>query len=229
MTAAVFLLFACGVAREERPPSDVVAWRGYVFRSPVSTDAEDLLVSGVVTVTPAGGEPVAAEQPYPEEYPGYWSVELPAGVPVDLDIEGEGLVPSRWSADAPASDGAWSPGALFGMERAWVDSTFAQVGEAAGASVPPLDDSRAFGWAFRRDGPGGACEALTFGGAAPVCLVTDDQGELNVVTTGEWSQAFALDLPLGPVELAVDGRVLESYEARGGDVVVAGWIAGDVP
>ena len=229
MTVASVLtvLLACGVAREERAASDIVTWRGYVFRSPVVEDGEDVLSDGTITVSPLGGDAIPAEQPFPDEYPGYWSVELPAGAAVRIDIEGEGLYPSRWAADAPSNDGSWSTGSVFGMERAWADATFAGVGELATVEVPPLDATRTHAWAFRRDGAGGVCEDLTIGGVAPVCLLADEAGELSVVTEGVWSQAFVFGLAPGPVELAVGGRVLETYVATGGDVVVAGWIAGD--
>jgi hypothetical protein len=208
MILALSFLMGCADARAARALGDVAVWRGYLYRTPEAESAEELLVDGRFSVTPEGSSPIEATQPY-AEYPGYWSVEVPAGVPVTLRIEGEGLIPSQWAADAPRSDGVWQTGALFGAERVWAKERFAGAAELAGESAPDLAGS-VWAWAFRRDGEGGDCAALRFGGVAPVCLLAGEDGTVRQVRSGPWSEAFAWSIPAGPVELTSGAVALET-------------------
>ncbi len=216
--------------RDERPPSDVVRWAGYVFRSGEGTEGEDLLVDGTLTFTVAADAvPVEAELPYPDDYPGYWSVELPAAAPLTVRIEGPGLVPSVWAADAPANDGSWAAGSLFGADQAWLVSLFEGFGETTGGASVPLDATSAWAWGFWRDGARGDCAGVRVAGAAVACVGTDEAGALVPVTEGPFTAWFATGLAPGTVELEVveeDVTVLtESWPLSGGDVGVAGWMA----
>jgi hypothetical protein len=44
------------------------------------------------------------------------------------------------------------------------------------------------------------------------------------VAEGPWSHAVLLDTPPGEVSVVVGERTLETYQAAGGDVIIAGWL-----
>ncbi len=235
MTLSLPLLVACagfqfgGSERDFRPPTDAVRWAGYVFRSGEGTEGEDLLVDGALTFTVAGGEgPVEAELPYPDDYPGYWSVELPPGVPVTVRVAGEGLVPSVWVGDAPANNGSWAAGSLFGAEESWLTALFEGFSETTGTTLVPLDSGSAWAWGFWREGARGACGGVRVAGAQVACVGMDDAGALVPVTDGAFTAWFATGLAPGNVAVDVveDGVTVlhEELPLAGGDVGVAGWM-----
>ena len=218
------VLLACGAERGERPAGADVLWRGFVYDALPTGEDDALLVDGAVTFTPAGGEAVAAEQANLPDYPGYWSVRLEPGAAVNIDLAGDGLYTTHWAGDAPRADGSWTAGVLFGAERAWADAFFGEIAVALGVEPAPLDTSRTWTWAFRRDGGGGDCASVRIAGVAPACFLQGEDGAWAPVTEGAWSHAVALDTPPGEVSVVIGDRTLETYQAVGGDVIIAGWL-----
>lgn len=235
MSAYFLLLVACAgfqfgaSERDVRPAGEAVRWAGYVFRSGEGTETEDLLVDGALTFAVGDAvDPIEAELPYPDDYPGYWSVELPPGAPLTVRIEGAGLVPSVWAGDAPGNNGSWTAGSLFGAEETWLTGLFEGLGETTGAEIVPLEAGSAWAWGFWRDGARGDCAGVRVAGASVACVGMDDAGALVAVSEGAFTAWFATGLSSGdvPVEVVEDGVTVltETLPLRGGDVGVAGWM-----
>lgn len=224
VTVMPVALLACGAERSERPMGTDVLWRGYVYEALPTGDDDALLVDGAVTFTPEGGESSAAEQANLPDYPGYWSVTLAAGAAVHIDLAGDALYTTHWAGDAPRADGSWTAGVLFGAERVWADAFFGEIAVALGREPAPLGTSTTWTWAFRRDGGGGDCASVRIAGVAPACFLQGEDGAWTPVAEGPWSHAVLLDTPPGEVSVVVGERTLETYQAAGGDVIIAGWL-----
>lgn len=222
-TGDMWFLLACGDARGPRDPSDTVEYSGYVLSGP--TDTETLLTDGTATFTPDEGEAVEAEQPY-EDYPGYWSAELPTGTPFTLRLAGSGAYPSVWRGRAPGADGTWFSGALFGAERTQVDTFLAGLDVPLGSSPAALGEGEvAHLWGYPWSAEGWDCALLTVNGEPALCYFQDpDTGSLTRVQQGAFTWFVALNLEPGGV--VVDSGVggAETYQVAGGDMVYAFWL-----
>lgn len=225
--ASALLFAACESERDTRPAADEVAFSGWVFESPASTEDDAVLGDGTLTFQLDGeDEPVEAEQPY-EDYPGYWTATLPAKAPFTLRIEGDGLHPSVWAGDAPGADGSWFAGTLFGAETSFVDDWFAALAEAEGFTVQPLGTDVVHVWGQPLDGSVWDCAAVRVAGTRPRCYAVDDTGAMTPVDAGPFDWFFAFDLPPGDVEVDSGLGAVEVYPTTGGELVWAFWFATD--
>lgn len=219
----ILLLLACTDERGPRDPSDPVEFDGYVFAGP--TDQETQLTGGTVVFTPDGGEPVEAEQPYVDDYPGYWRADLPAGVPYSLRIVGNTGYPAVWRGTAPQADGSWFSGALFGADTDQVDTFLDSLDLPVTVSVQPLGEGAfAHLWGYPWDAEGWDCALVTVNGVRPLCYLQDPTtGFTSRVDSGPLSYFVALNLPPGAVVVDSGLGGQETYVAEGGDMVYAFW------
>lgn len=221
----LLVVLACDTPEPE-PPPDSVTWSGWVYASPEVGD-ETRLEEGFVTAWPEPftGDPVAAEQPY-ADYPGYWQLEVPPSIPLNLRLSGEGIRPTVWAGDSPGASGSWFSGALFAATDAWLEDLFDAVDGDGDAWVDaarqdqvllvgaPADDSV-------------DCATLEVNGEPPTCWVVDADGVVSRVREGVPS-LFAAAVGAGDVVVAA-GDAEEHYVADGGDVVFAYFFYGTAP
>ncbi|HNH47977.1 MAG TPA: hypothetical protein PKY30_13115 [Myxococcota bacterium] len=217
-------IFDCSPQRGLQPAEAEVSYAGYVYATP-DTEGE-LFTAGTMEFQLANDEPVEGEQPYPEDYPGYWWAPLPASQSFELRITGEGVYPTRWAGRAPASDGGWFAGTLFAGEKAWMDDLFAQVAPDAGK----LSEGAIHLWGLPYDPEAWDCAKVQVQGRPVRCFDYDAETATFVpVETGPFDWFFAVDLNPGEVEVdsGIGGKHV--YTAEAGDLVMALWFQGEVP
>ncbi|MFZ5481211.1 MAG: hypothetical protein ACOZNI_30915 [Myxococcota bacterium] len=219
-------LVGCGVDWVDRGPReapDEVTWRGWVYTYPPSSEDTPTHTGGTLVLAPDGSDPIEAEEPYVPDYPGYWQAVVPAGVPVTLRIEGEGLYPAVWAGDTPTGDAIWLNGYLFGADAAYMESIWAALPLPAGVAVPPGRQTVAV-WGTVPDGEAWSCETMVVGDDRPYCVAVGDDGTLTRVDAGPFDYFFAFGLPEGDVLVDSGTGAAETYPAEGGDVVMAFWL-----
>lgn len=224
----VWLLLACAAERGPRDASDTVEYDGYVYQGP-NASAETLLASGELRFELDDGEPVEAAQPYAEDYPGYWRAELPASAPFTLRIAADGAYPAVWRGVAPAADGAWFSGALFGGSTAEVDAWFAAFALPDAVRLQSLADGEVVHvWGAPWDADAWDCAAVRVADEPVYCFAQDAATGLVIpVESGPFTWFLAVNLQ--PGELVVDSGLggRETYVARGGELVYAFWFLGE--
>jgi hypothetical protein len=216
-----------GSERDVRPAGESVRWSGYVLRSG-DEDALPLTDGHVVFMTSEDGSAHEAAQPSPTDYPGYWSADLPADVPVTVRIDGPGLRTAAWPMRTPRETANWSAGTLFAADTAWIDARFERAAREAGLDAPAWRDDRVRAWGFWRDGATGDCATTSLGDARVVCLATDAAGVLEAVTEGPYDSWYAWDLAPGPLVFAAIGdsgtTTRVALQAEAGDVATFAWL-----
>lgn len=226
--ALVVLLAVGGCASERgpRPAEELVTWSGYVLGGPASTE-EDVLAEGAVEFLTGEGEGVAAEAPY-ADYPGYWTVDLPPGIPVDVRVEAEGAWPALWAATTPSADASWFLGALFGARADSLEAFLAAMPTPPTLPDVDLDDpsqTHLIGSAW--DGEAWDCAALTVNGEPPLCWLYDEEtGAALLVDEGPVTWFAALHLTPGEVTLDSGIGGAHTWTAAGGEMVYAFWFQG---
>src|SRR5688500_5137103 len=115
-------LLACESARGPREASEVVDYTGWIYAGPTSQEATFAGGAATFTFDDPEVEPVEAEEPYPDDYPGYWNAEVPGGERYTLRLEQEGYYPAIWRGTTPTNPGGWFAGALVAGEIEQVDS-----------------------------------------------------------------------------------------------------------
>lgn len=217
-------IFDCSPQRGIQPAEEEVTYGGYVYASP-DTEGE-LLEVGKLEYTLPGPVLKPAEQPYPDDYPGYWWALLPASSPFELRITGEGLYPTLWAGQVPASDASWFSGTLFGGQKEWIDDLFAQVAPDAGK----LSEGAIHLWGIPYDPEAWRCEQVRVQAAPVLCFALDPEtGTLLPVEQGSFDWFFAVDLEEGEVEVDSGIGGTYRYTALPGDLVMALWFQGGVP
>ncbi len=218
-------LLACTDERGPRDPSDVVEYDGYLFAGP--TDQEVQLTGGSVVFTPDEGEAVEAEQPFVDDYPGYWRASLPPSAPFALRIVGNTGYPAVWRGVSPGADGSWFSGALFGGDTEQVDAFLGALDLPATITVAPLNEGAyAHVWGYPWVAAGWDCALVTVNGARPLCYLQDPEtGFVSRVDSGAFTYFVGLNVPPGAV--VVDSGIggVETYVAEGGDMVYAFWFS----
>ncbi len=217
-------IFDCSPQRGLQPAEAEVSYAGYVYASP-DTEGE-LFTSGTLEFSLENGEPVEGEQPYAEDYPGYWWALLPASQSFDLRISGEDVYPTRWAGRAPGSSGSWFAGTLFAADKAWTDQLFSQVAPDAGT----LADGAIHLWGLPYDPEAWDCALVRVQGLPVRCFDYDpDTASFIQVERGSFEWFFATDLESGEVEVdsGIGGKHV--YSAEAGDLVMALWFQGEVP
>ena len=217
-------IFDCSPQRGLQPAEAEVSYAGYVYATP-DTEGEPF-TAGTMEFQPGEGEPVHGEQPYPEDYPGYWWATLPASESFELRISGDDVYTTRWAGHAPASDGGWFAGTLFAANKVWTDELFAQVAPDAGK----LSEGAIHRWGLPYDPDAWDCTSVRVQGQPVRCFAFDpDTGDLVPVESGAFDWFFAVDLAPGAVEVdsGIGGKFV--YTAEPGDLVMALWFQGEVP
>ncbi len=221
----LFLLLACTDERGPRDPSDVVELDGYVYAGPTDPDVQ--LTGGTLTFTPEGAEPIAAEQPFVDDYPGYWRADVPASVPYSLRIVGNTGYPAVWRGTAPAADGSWFSGALFGADTDQVDTFLAGLELPTTITPAPLGEGEfAHVWGYPWVAEGWDCALVSVNGEPAICYLQDPTtGYTSRVDAGPFT--YFVSLNLLPGEVVVDSGIggAETYMAEGGDMVFAFWFS----
>lgn len=215
----LWMLAACVDERGPRPAEDEVEYAGYLYQGP-DVSEETRLAEGSVQFLPDGADAeIDALQPY-EDYPGYWSVTLPAAVGYTLRIEAESAYPAVWAGTAPANDGSWFGGALFGGDAAQVDDFLASLGLAVEAETVTVIGSP---W----DAEAWDCAAVTISGAAPSCFLQDPEtGLLSEVREGALTWFVETGVPAGDVTLDSGLGGVHTWPTIAGDIVYAFWFQG---
>lgn len=215
-------IFDCSPQRGVEPATETVSYGGYVYTSP-EQDAP-LLAEGEVLFE-TEGEEKAAEQPYADTYPGYWSVELPASTSFSLRISGNDLYTTRWAGRSPTASGAWFNGALFAVDPAYLDSLLQKV--APDATLPA--DGGIVVWGSPYDPDHWDCAKVQVQGQRVLCVTVVDDHTLEPVTSGPFDWFFAVDLEPGEVEVNSGLVGKQVYTAEAGEVVSAFWFVGGTP
>jgi len=235
--AALGVVLAAGCAVE--PLDDgLVTWSGYVYTSPqadvlfsksaVGATGDETLefVAVVPAEDGAGGiaaEPVLATEPY-EDYPGYWSVDLPPSARFTVRLSTDPT--AVWRFWSPDRDASWFAGALFGAEADGVDALLSSLGEAVRS---PADSGLATvigaPWAGDTEAPW-SCADIRVAGVAPACFSVDADGVVRSVTDGPLSYFVATDLPAGDVRVESGLGAEDSYPLSAGEVGMAYWFHG---
>jgi hypothetical protein len=219
-------LLACDVDwvdRGPRDPPETVTWAGWVYAGPAEGDEPAVLSDATLTFSPEGDDAVEAEQVY-DDYPGYWVVEVPAGVPVTLRMEGDELYPTLWAGDTPSGDGSWGNGYLFSADVAYMDELWALLPADAGAEAPGEETVALWGLAGDTDWD---CATVSVGGEPAYCVTVGSDGSLTRVDAGPFDWYFAFGLPAGDLLVDSGAGPTETYTTLGGEVVMAMWYAED--
>lgn len=213
-----------GCAASPAPDDGTIAWSGYVYTGAAadvpysaSTDPDATL-----TFTPDDADPVDATEPYPD-YPGYWSVELPASTPLTVRV---GTAPAAvWRADSPDRDASWFSGALFGADPTETDALLAALGGAQRAPAA-TGNVTVVGTPYDADAAPWECADVRVGGQPVECFVVDSDGVVSAVTAGPLDYFVATGVPAGQVEVASGLGAVEVYPLEAGQVGMAFWFNG---
>lgn len=223
--SVVLLLPACTVSLATEEDDGVVAWSGFVFSSPAVSE-ETYFGTGTVDFAADGAEPVAGEQPYVEDYPGYWAVELPASVPVVVNLDAEAAWPTVWQGVTPGTDGRWLSGALFAADVAYMTELFAALPFPMGTTPSDLDESGLVHvWGSPAD-TGWDCADVRVAEATPTCFAIADDGSVTRVSSGEFDWFLAVDVAPGTIVVASGLGAEAAYAAAAGSVVMAHYFYG---
>lgn len=218
------LLLACASERGPRAGDGVAEFDGYIFRGPSAAE-EQVLDTGEVVFHTADGD-LAAEQPF-EDYPGYWRVDIPVGVPYELTLRADDAWPVRWAGTAPGGDGAWFSGALFAGDLTLVDELLSTLGPPGHESMDPADTSVTHVVGSAWDAEAWDCARLRVNDAPATCYAVDAETGIAVeVTEGPLSYFVSLGLPAGPVTVDSGLGGVHTYAAEGGEIVYAFWFQG---
>lgn len=220
---ALLLLPACGDERASRDPEAIVSYAGYIFEHPQLDDVEvERLAEGTVTFTPVGAEAIEAAPL--EDYPGYWTVELPRAAAFSLRIEAEGSYPTVWAGVAPGAAGLWFSGALTAADQAFFDAWFAGIELPDGGSVSALGPEGVHVWGRPFEATGWECADVAVNGAPVICYALGEDGAYARVDAGPFDFFYAFNLP--PGDIVVDGGrgPAQTYPTLGGEVVMAWWL-----
>jgi hypothetical protein len=162
---AVLLLGCGGESSDDSAAADEVTWGGFVYVGS-GTEKDDRFSTGTITLWEEpfeeSGAEVAMEQPYYDNYPGFWQVVAPPQRSVNLRISNEGweapdsgsdsgaadtgtvpMVEVRstvWAGNTPRADGNWLGGALFAATDDWIEALFEAVGEDGDVYVTAVDE-----------------------------------------------------------------------------------------
>lgn len=243
----LLLLTGCSVTDAWLAPGDdgdgLVSLAGYVYSSPFP-ESTDAIITGDAQVEffdLDGGSLAVAEEPFADDYPGYWRARLPPDTDYQLRIDGgEGTRPALWRGVSPPSSGFWPAtapvleadqrAAVFGWDAALVDEFFASVGESEAISVDDLDDgesSHLWGGPANPDAVRGDSLRVVDGDGDEVAVyayVIDPATLTLSRTSGSPVHYFvALNLAPGDISVAIDGAdggVAEAtWRAEGGEVI----------
>lgn len=218
---SLFLLTLLAACEEAAAPSDEVSWSGWVY---VDQDDEHVLTEGAAEFWPEGAEePVAAEQPYIDDYPGYWEVFLSPGVPANVHLTGAAERGTWWAGDAPTARGNWFGGALFAVTDAWLRDVFDALGEDEDAWLAASAEGVVV-LGYPADSELG-CAQLTVGAEVPLCWSVDEAGVIAPAaadTAVTWFLALAEP---GEVVVGMAGAE-ERWTAEAGEVILPWYLSG---
>jgi hypothetical protein len=227
----VTILSACTAA----PADDgLVTWSGYVYTSPQSdvlfsasaegaTGDETLEFVADAGADGAAVKPILATEPY-DDYPGYWSVDVPPSTPFTVRLSTEPA--AVWRFASPDRDASWFAGALFGAEAEGVDALLMGLGDSVRS---PADSGlvTVIGtpWSGAEE-PAWACEDVRVADVVPACFVVDADGVVTIVQAGPLNYFVATDIPAGDVRVESGLGAEESYPLVAGEVGMAYWFNG---
>ncbi len=221
------LAAACG-ACETAEDAETVGIYGYMMVGVELTDPPMALTGGTLDAYDDAGELLSlGEEPWPEDYPGYYRVrELPPGEHVQLTTGARGdarFVPTSHQAWTASANLYVYDGELFILETAWLESFLALSGkDGVGASdvdeVIDPDDEETGGFllgvlADPEAGEGTRVRVHT-GDDDVEAVYLDETGvaRADLVATGPGGWFAAFGIPSGPAEVVVttaDGEDLE--------------------
>lgn len=222
---SLVLVVLAGGCAESAAPTDDIAWAGWVY---VDQDEERVLTDGTVSFWEEGAaEATLAVEPYPDDYPGYWEVALPPGVPVNVRLAEVSARTTWWAGDAPTSRGNWFGGALFAVTDTWLLDVLDALGEdeeswlaeAAGKVIvlgQPVTE-------------GILCGELAVGLAddlvQPSCFSTDEAGAITPAAAEEGVSWFIGVSEPGEVLVTVGGAE-ERWTAAADEVILPWYLVG---
>jgi hypothetical protein len=175
----------------------------------------------------AAVEPVLATEPY-EDYPGYWSVDLPPSARFTVRLSTDPV--AVWRFWSPDRDASWFAGALFGADAVGVDALLTSLGESV-RSLPESGLATVIGapWGALWTGDTEAlwsCADIRVAGVAPVCFSVDADGVVSSVADGPLSYFVATDVPAGDVLVESGLGAEDTYPLAAGEVGMAYWFNG---
>lgn len=241
----LLLLPACELVEpflyEVRTDPEEVSLSGYLYNGPYP-DAEDPVITGseaaVTALDPADGVTVIAEgeEPYPDTYPGYWSLTFAPEQEFLLRIEGgPEHYPALWAGRAPpgnglfpstAEVGAQQRAGVFGWPMELVDGLFAEIAASEGVDLQDLAEGEIchlWGGPFDPEAVRGDQLAVEGGDGEPATVfaytLDADSGALVRTTAGPVYYFFAFNLAPGEVWVELDGEASTAYIAEGGDLI----------
>lgn len=224
----MLLLPACTVSLATETDDGVVAWSGFVFSSPAVSE-ETYFGAGSLAFGADGAEPIAGEQPYAEDYPGYWAVELPPSVPVVVSLASDTAWPTIWHGVTPGTDGRWLSGALFAADVAYLTELFAALPFAMGTTPSDLGESGLVHvWGSPAD-TGWDCADVRVADTIPTCFAIAEDGSVTRVNSGEFDWFFAVDVPPGEIVVSSGLGAEAAYNAAAGSFVMAHYFYGGAP
>ncbi len=208
-----------------------VHWSGFVYASPdTSTGAtlggEAMVVAPDALDDEGEPEPIVAEEPYADDYPGYYDASVPPEARVAVHLDGGDAYPTLWRGITPARNGRWLTGALFAADRAYTASLMAALPLPLGDSPGDLDaGKRVHLWGSPLDA-GWDCAAVRVAAVVPTCFVVGEDGSINRVADGEFDWFFAFNLEPGDILLESGLGAEETYSAEAGTFVMAHYFLG---
>jgi hypothetical protein len=168
-----------------------------------------------------------AEQPFPDQYPGYWGIEVPPDTPFQLTLQGDGYYPAIWAGMTPSTPGSWFSGALFAAETDYIDS----LAQTLAPEAPPLSEGGVQLWGVPLDPEAWDCAKISIqdatGTKSVSCFtLSEDGATLTPITTGSLNWFYAAGLE--PGEILLDSGIGGSYtySAIDGSIVMAIWFVG---
>lgn len=228
-----WILVAC-TSSDPTEDDGTIRWSGYILDGPY-TGENGTLTGGAVTVDDTLGNTVAeGTEPYPEDDPGYWRLDVPPDTEVFVRLSADGMMPALFRGTTPSVASYWFTGALWAyLEEEWLDF-FLQFDGQSGVSIEPLSEDVVwvFGGPYDAEDWVDARVTVVDGvGKQPTVLhwTVDDEGYLVEAGPGDTVEYFlAFNVTPGIVALDVvagDGRTMQvDYAARGGEVVSAWYL-----
>jgi len=217
------LLLACA---EPEAESGDVSWSGWVY---LDQDSEQPLADGSVEFWLAGAsEPILAEQPYADDYPGYWAVVLPAGEAVNVRVSATGARSTWWAGNAPTADGSWFGGALFAATQSWIDTVFTSLGEDPDYWAPVFDEPAGIVLGYPANSEVRCGDIALWAPLVElgvVCWTLTADGTIAPGADSDVAAWFAAAVPEGAVLLGV-GSAREAWEVAEGELVLPWYLTG---
>lgn len=210
--------------------ADTVHWSGFVYASP-DTQNGGVLGDKAMTVLPDGdgAEAITADEPYADDYPGYYDASVPPDSKVTVQLNGGDAYPTVWRGTTPSRNGRWLSGALFGADREYIAKVIAALPLPIGVSPSDLDKkSVVHVWGSPLDA-GWDCASVRVAGQSALCFAVADDGSITRVADGEFDWFFAFDIPVGEIVIESGLGAEESYSADAGTFIMAHYFLGTPP